>query len=458
MQKSILLIALCAAGCAYNPELEVPGTNTAPTYQQQLDEQAIESTQAEALGEWSRVLPDELNDLLARLRENNLDLSAARLRIERARQLQRSAESERWPGLTSSLSNSDSYDEYGKTSDSSNLNFSASYTVDLWGERAARIDQREVQVEAQRWQQRSLMISLQAEFIRTYVQTLALSELYRVAKQNYDASVQLLELFQLTFDAGSASGIELRQQKNVVYNAQSQLVDIEKSYAVNKRALALLLGDTSLTTLTLSTDFSQLRAPKIAALQPAELLQQRPDIQLAQLALREDQSLLHQARVARWPDLSISAGWGLSGVLSGGSDWAGSLGETVSLLLFDGGQTNAQIRIAELDADINRASYLYTVADAYRDVLDQLQDYQMRVQQLDISEQKFDNNQALYDLSKVRYDAGDIDFINLLLAQQSWFSANESIVVAKRDYFLTLVNVFESMGSAPALESLAPSS
>lgn len=458
MQKTLLALSLCVAGCAYNPNLEVPTTNTARVYNQALAQQHINTEGAQTLGDWDTVFPAELVELLSRLRTNNLDLDIAKLRIARAQQLQRATAADQWPSLNGSLSNRDSYDEYGKLSDSNSLNFSASYSVDLWGARAARDDQREIQVQVQRWQERSLMISLQAQFIRTYVQTLALNELRNVAEQNYDASVKLLELFELTFEAGSASGIELRQQKNVVLNARSKLFDLAQSVAVNKRALALLLGDTSLSATALQTDFADLHAPDIAALQPAELLELRPDIQIAQLALREDQSLLHQAEVSRWPDLSLSASWGLSGVLSGASDWAGSLGETVSVLLFDGGQAKAQVRIAELEADINRANYLYTVADAYRDVLDQLQDYQTRVQQLDISEQKFDNSQALYDLSKIRYEAGDTDFINLLLAQQTWFSANESIVTAKRDYFLTLINVYESMGSAPALAAIPPSS
>jgi NodT family efflux transporter outer membrane factor (OMF) lipoprotein len=457
MQKTLLALSFTIAGCAYNPSVELPETHTSEVYSQALSRQNINADDAQTLGRWVQVFPEELVDLLRRLRENNLDLDMARLRIERAQQLQRATAADQWPGLNASLNNRDNYDEYGKTSDSNGLNFSASYSVDLWGERAARIDQREIQVQAQRWQERSLMISLQAQFIRTYIQTLALNELRNVAEQNFEASVKLLELFELTFEAGSASGIELRQQKNVVFNARSKLVDLAQSVAVNERALALLLGDTDLTVTDLKTPFADLQAPAIAALQPAELLEQRPDIQLAQLALREDQSLLHQAQVARWPDLSLSASWGLSGVLSGGSDWAGSLGETVSVLLFDGGQTKAQVRIAELDADINRANYLYTVADAYRDVLDQLQAYQARVQQLDISEQRFDNSQALYDLSKVRYESGDTDFINLLLAQQTWFSANESIVTAKRDYLLTLINVYESMGSAPALAAVPPS-
>ncbi|BFM22403.1 TolC family protein [Gilvimarinus japonicus] len=457
MQKTLLALSFTIAGCAYNPSVELPETHTSEVYGQALSRQNINADDAQTLGRWVQVFPEELVDLLRRLRENNLDLDMARLRIERAQQLQRATAADQWPGLNASLNNRDNYDEYGKTSDSNGLNFSASYSVDLWGERAARIDQREIQVQAQRWQERSLMISLQAQFIRTYIQTLALNELRNVAEQNFEASVKLLELFELTFEAGSASGIELRQQKNVVFNARSKLVDLAQSVAVNERALALLLGDTDLTVTDLKTLFADLQAPAIAALQPAELLEQRPDIQLAQLALREDQSLLHQAQVARWPDLSLSASWGLSGVLSGGSDWAGSLGETVSVLLFDGGQTKAQMRIAELDADINRANYLYTVADAYRDVLDQLQAYQARVQQLDISEQRFDNSQALYDLSKVRYESGDTDFINLLLAQQTWFSANESIVTAKRDYLLTLINVYESMGSAPALTAVPPS-
>lgn len=457
MGKVGLVLCFAVAGCAYNPQLEIPTTNTDQSYRKALAQYAIEIDDEHSFNDWEAVFPAELTDLLKRLREHNLDLNIARLRVERAQQMQRAAGADRWPSLSGSLSRRDNFDEQGKASASSSLNFNANYTVDVWGARAARMDQREIQLQAQRWQTRSQMISLQAQFVRTYVQTLALNELRRVAEKNHQASVKLLQLFQLTFEAGSASGIELRQQKNLVLNAQSKLLEVEQSIVVNQRALALMLGDTDLTAPRLTTEFADLTAPEIAAVQPATLLQHRPDIQIAQLVLREDQSLLHQARVSRWPDISLGASWGLNAVLSGASDWAGSLSQAVSLMLFDAGLAKTQLRVAELDADINRANYLYTVANAYRDALDQLQDYQTRVQQLHISKQKLANSQALYDLSKIRYEAGDSDFINLLLAQQTWFAANESIVAAKRDYFLSLINVYESMGSAPALAAM-PSS
>ncbi|WP_020207510.1 TolC family protein [Gilvimarinus chinensis] len=448
MKLRVWFSCLALSACAFNPQQHTPEELAAVAYQNALSGRELTLLTQNT---WNDFLPTELQQYLAQLQSNNLDLQMAQLRVERAREMLTSAHAGNWPRASASLSNSDSYDDTGHTGNGSGLNFSASYTVDLWGERAAQISQRETQLQVAKWEERASFIALQAQFIRTYFDTLSLQSLYEVAEQNLDASVKLLNLFQLIYDSGGASGLELRQQKNLVLNARNKLVSLQSELAINRRALAVMLGRLDLQTPTLQTSFDDLTLPQLASVQSAQLLQQRPDVQIATLALAENQALIHQAKTARWPDLTLSLSWGIDDILAGGSEWAASIREATSLLLFDGGQTRAQIRLAELDADIDYASYQYTLADAYRDTIDQLERQRLREQQLDIARDKFANNRTLYDISNARFEAGDTDFLNLLLAQQSWFSAQEDLVASKLDYLLALVNVYEAMGSAPAL-------
>ncbi|MBU2886305.1 TolC family protein [Gilvimarinus agarilyticus] len=448
MQYRIWLISFILTACAFNPEPQQSTTQAHTAYQN-----ALTGTEIAPLTEstWQDFLPAELQHYLQQLQTDNLDLHMAELRIERARQVLSASRADNWPSASAGLSNSDNFDNSGRTGSSNSFDISASYTLDLWGERAAGIKLREAQLQVANWEARASLIALQAQFIRTYFDTLSTQSLRQVAQQNLTASEKLLALFELTYNAGGTSGLELRQQKNLVLNARTKLVGLESELNINRRALAIMLGRLDLQTPELNTDFDELTLPQVAAVQSAQLLQQRPDIQIATLALAENEALIHQAKTARWPDLSLSLNWGIDDILNGASEWAGSIREAASLLLFDGGQTRAQIRIAELDADIDYASYQYTVADAYRDTIDQLETQRLRSQQLDIAQDKFANNQSLYDIAKARFDAGDTDFLNLLLAQQSWFSAKEELVASKLNYLQALVSVYEAMGSTPAL-------
>lgn len=448
MKLQVWLAAFVLSACAYTPGHYEPEPLAENSYRDALSGRPIAPLTQST---WSEFLPAELKGFLQQLQNDNLDLHMARLRVERAREVLRSAQAERWPRASTSLSNADNYNDSGHIGDSSDLTFSASYTIDLWGERAANIHQREVQLSLARWEARASLISLQAQFIRTYFDTLSLQTLIGVAEQNLAASEKLLELFQLTYDLGGVSGLELHQQRNLVLSARNKQIELQNELAVNRRALAIMLGRLDLQVPELNAGFDDITLPGVAAVQSAQLLQQRPDIQMATLALAENEALIHQAKTARWPDLTLSLNWGIDDILAGGSDWAGSIREAASLLLFDGGQTRAQIRLAELDADIDYASYRYTVADAYRDAIDQLENQRLREQQLKIAQDKYANNRALYDIARARYEAGDADFLDLLLAQQSWFSAKEELVSSKLNYLLALVNVYEAMGATPEL-------
>lgn len=452
MKFQVWFVTIVLSACAFTPEHYEPEPLAESRYRDALSGRPIVPLTQST---WSEFLPSELQAYLQQLQDDNLDLQIARLRVERAREVLRSAQGDKWPRGSASLSNSDNYNDSGHTGDNSDLTFSASYTIDLWGERAANIHQRETQVKMAQWEARASLIALQAQFIRTYFDALSIQSLIGVAEQNLAASEKLLELFQLTYDLGGTSGLELRQQKNLVLNARNKLIELRNGQAANRRALAIMLGRLDLQAPELKTDFDDLILPEVAAVQGAELLQQRPDIQMATLALAENNALIHQAKTARWPDLTLSLNWGIDNILTGGSDWAGSIREAASLLLFDGGQTRTQIRLAELDADIDYASYRYTVADAYRDAIDQLENQRLREQQLSIARDRYANNRSLYDIARARYEAGDTDFLNLLLAQQSWFGAKEDLVASKLNYLLALVNVYEAMGATPELTESA---
>lgn len=289
----------------------------------------------------------------------------------------------------------------------------------------------EFNVIAQQQEYQSLRLQLQASLAIGYFDFLALHDREKIAEQNLQASKELLDIIQWRFEAGSASGVELNQQRNTWLSAQAQLLNLQRQSTTSEHVLAVILGRESLQVNELTSDFDSLILPRVSLIQSAKLLETRPDIQLADSLLRVNEAALYREKAKRWPSLQLSAGLGLQDILSG-SEWSSSLIGSLAMPLFDAGRIRNQIDIAESDLSIAQLNYRQVVLQAMQETLETLSELAYQRQLLLVRQQELISNLQLYELAKLRYDSGDTDFINLLTAQRSLFSAHDTLYQAKR--------------------------
>lgn len=449
-----LWLSACLAGCAGQVESPRPTVQLAE-YELATGTglQPIEaSLQQPQSAWWQGYGSAELSQLMGRLAHQNFDLATATARVAQARALLGQQQAEHWPSLDVQVGARNSRDlKTDKSQNSSGLDFNASYEVDLWGSRRAADQGARLSVMARQQEYQSLLLQLQATLAKSYFEWLALGERRALAQKNFQASKDLLALIQLRFEAGSASGIELNQQRNTWLATRAQLFELERALLNRERALAVLVGQQSLTLPVLLGHFSDLQLPSVNPVQPAALLEYRPDIQLAEFQWRLSETALYQEKKKRWPQLTLSAGLGLDDVLSGGESWLASVAGSVIAPLFDAGRIRHQIAAAEVALSITELSYRQTVLTAMQDALETLSELSHQQRLLTVRQQELASNQQLYQLARLRYDSGDTDFINLLAAQRSWFSAQDSLIQTKNNQLLASVNVFRAMGVAPKL-------
>ncbi|WP_017446750.1 TolC family protein [Gayadomonas joobiniege] len=442
--KFYLPVCLFLAACAYQPT----------EYQlTQLNSQAeIFKPDAApiALDWWTQFNSKQLSELMQRLRVQNPDLAIAKQRIKKSRALLQQQLSTQWPTVNARAGQNSRYDfDRAQTSSGSSGSFSASYTVDLWGSRSAQNRLAELSLDNQKQSWRSALIQLQSNLASQYFNTLSLAQRVQISQENLQASESLLNLLQTQFEAGSASKIEVNQQRNTYISSQNQLARLVKDLEVSQRALAVLLGQPSLTIDLTVENIMDLAVPRIKGLQKAQVLTQRPDIQLAENQLWQADASLFVNKQKKWPTLGLSADLSLADLASLSSGWGASLAGSLSMPLFDAGNIDAQIEAAKTDVAIAQLNYQAVLLAAFADTLDTLADLQYQQQNHQYSAQQLDNNQSLYQLAKIRYDAGETDFINLLNAQRSWASARLDFASAKLALLQASVNLFSAVGSAP---------
>ena len=439
---------MALGGCAWQAELPRPSVQL-PEYEQ-VD--AIPFLQQPEPVWWQGYGSAELMRLFDILQGHNLDLATARSRVEQARALLGQQQASNWPSLEAQLRIGSSRDmESDEDRHSSGLDFHAGYEIDLWGSRSAAELGAKLFVVARQQGYQSQLLQLQAVLAQSYFEFLALRERKEIARQNLQTSQNLLQLIQFRFDAGSASGIELNQQRNIWLTTRRQLLDLERTLINRERALAVLLDRGTLRIPPLHGVFSELLLPPVNLRQPADLLESRPDIRLAESQWRQSESALYQEKSKRWPRLTLSAGLGLEDILNGGESQLVSVLGSLMTPLFDGGRIRNQIAGAKVGLSIAELNYRKTVLLAMQDTVETLSELAYQRRLLIVRQLELESNQQLYALAKMRYESGDTDFINLLGAQWSWYSARDGLIQAKNSQLLATVNVFRAMGIAPQL-------
>ncbi|QJR80529.1 TolC family protein [Alteromonas pelagimontana] len=444
------LLLLCA--CSYTP------ANYQAATQLNLPERLQTAAPATALSIdrqwWEAFHTEELDALMGKLAQRNLTIVEAELALSRAKLLLRQSQADNTPFVSASVSGRSNRDvESGTSQNGVSAGISVGYEVDIWGSRDAEQLARQLDINIAEYQQHSIALQVQSLLATAYFNYLSLQRRQEIVQQNVDASQRLLDLVELIYEAGDASGIEVSQQRNTLISSQAELLNINNQLALSQRVIAVLLGDNQMSAIDVDRLITSIALPEIDLVQPAALLRSRPDVKLAATQLQQADIYLYQAGIQGLPGLNLSADVSASDLLDLASGWTISALANSAATLFDGGRIEAGERIAEVDIQLALNSYRQITLGAVQELLDSLDTYgyQKAAYLLDMA--SLENNERLYRLAEIRYKAGDTDFLNLLSAQRSWFSAQLAVINSYNSALTTAVDVYRAAGGRPQLSA-----
>jgi len=302
------------------------------------------------------------------------------------------------------------------------LEATLSWSIDLWGKDRAAYDQSLGQQRAAELDAAQARLSLSANIAQLYVQLQQAYLELDVARQTLS---QRQQIFQLTRDrnaAGLDSRLELKQAEAAVPAARERIEQLEESAAHTRNALAALLGEGPDRALAIVRPAPHpLAAPSLPAVLPAELLGRRPDVLAQRERIEAARRGIDSARADFYPNVNLIAFAGVmdigpAGFFSWGNRQYGAA-PAVTLPLFDGGRRRASLAAQDAlyDAEVER--YNQTLADALREVIDQLT--AMRSLDAQRGEQRtaLAAAQEAYDLAVLRYREGVGNYLQVLSAE-----------------------------------------
>lgn len=426
------------SGCSMIPRYERPAAPVAT----QWPTQAVDAPAGQAAADidWREFFQDaRLQKLIELALQNNRDLRVAVLNMEQARAQYRIRRADQLPnvglGVSQSRQNPSVSGSEGVSSAAvAGLSLNA-FELDFFGRVSALSQAAQASYLATAEARKTVQISLVASVANTYLSWLADNELLALTRETMDTREQSLKLTKLRFDNGVASEIDYAQARSLYETARATLAQAQRQRTLDENALVLLIGQPMPADLPAGP--AQLSGEALLAEVPAglpsDLLERRPDIRQAEQQLLAANANIGAARAAFFPRISLTGSVGrasteLTGLFNGGNSigawsWAAQLVQP----LFDAGRNQAGLDSAKAGRDIAVAQYEKAIQSAFREVADALAGRDTLGQQLAAQKAQAEANATSFRLADLRYRNGIANYLDVLDAQRSLFSAQQAL-------------------------------
>lgn len=407
---------------------------------------------------WEEFGDEDLETLVERALDDNLDLRAAVDRLAQALATARQQGAALWPSLDGSASASRTArrteipPQGGDTEYSSQfrVGLNAGYVVDVWGKMRAARSSAHFAASASAYDAEATRIALAAQVTGTwyrFVETrLQLDVLARQVASNENS----LELVEMRFRKGQVPATDVLRQRQLVESVRADRATVEGTLASLEHQLATLTGRAP-GTIQLPADVELPAVPPLPRTgTPARWLRRRPDVQAAHMRVLSRDRSVAVALAERYPALSLtgtaeSAVPSLSELLD---QWAVSVAGTLSAPIFAGGRRDAEVARTRGALSESVHQYGQAVLNGLREVEDALSRETAQQRTITGLERQLDLAEETLGQLQTKYRNGTVSFIEVLSAQQSFQQLQRRLLTARRILIERRIDLYAALGGA----------
>ena len=327
---------------------------------------------------------------------------------------------------------------------------SMNWEVDVFGSIRLRAKAQKENFVASQEEYNATMISLCAQVAIAYFNLRQYQQELEVLQHNSASQKQVVDITQVRYQTGLASKLDVAQAKSVYYSTLASIPSVEAGIIQSVNSLAVLIGvypddiRAMLSTPKPLPDY--IEAVGIGL--PANLLRRRPDIRGAERIIRAQAATLGASRADLLPKFSLNGSIGYAAHetrdLTKRMTW--QLAPSMTWTFFSGGQLYNANRLARIQLDEAINQYNQTVLTAVQEVDDAMAAYSNSIKQAVALREVIYQGRETLKLSLDLYKQGLSPFQNVLDAQRSLLSFENSMVQAKGYSLICLVKMYQALG------------
>ncbi|WP_348637557.1 efflux transporter outer membrane subunit [Bradyrhizobium sp. ISRA443] len=326
----------------------------------------------------------------------------------------------------------------------------ASYMLDFWGKNRAALYAAEENATASRYNREVVTLTAIVTVANTYFQVLTAQDQLRVTRQNLAAAERILSVIKDRFASGTASQLDLSQQEALVATQRAAIPPLEVTLGQNKAALAVLVGRAPANLSVHGGSTSRIKVPRVTPGLPSELLYQRPDIRQAEARLAASNFSVEEARAAFFPQIQLTGTTGfrstaLASLFTPGA-WFYTLTANLTQPIFDGFLLESQLKQAKGVQLENLQAYRKAVLSAFSDVEKALIALQKFTLQERLQGQVVASSRKAFEVAESQLRGGTANLITVLQAEQTLFSAENTLVQVRLSKLSAASSLFQALG------------
>jgi NodT family efflux transporter outer membrane factor (OMF) lipoprotein len=457
---SALILSACAAGPEYRqPQMQLPNA-----FHNTQEIAAIPNASPDAAW-WDGFHDPELSQIIERTLAQNLDLAAAAARVIEARAAANRAGAALLPQGSAGLAASHSHDSLQsplgeivhavgapRNYNTYAAELQASWEIDLFGSLRRGREAALAEAQAAQVTQTAIRIAISAEAADAYLELRGLQTQLQLADSQEATQSHLVDLVQMRLGEGVSSDRELQRSIGELERVRASKPALRAAIEAQICRLDVLMGTPAGThRAELATASTQPLPPRPAGnAAPADLLQHRPDIVIAERHLAAANARIGVAVAEYYPHLTFNGLIGFDSVdtssliSSAAAQSQGLLG--LRWRLFDFGRVDAEVAFARGHEAEALAAYRGTVLHATEDVEVALSQFVESRSEAEVLARQIAALARARDEAETAYEGGVLPLLEVLEADRDLLAARDRLATTTANQARAAVASFRALG------------
>jgi NodT family efflux transporter outer membrane factor (OMF) lipoprotein len=326
-----------------------------------------------------------------------------------------------------------------------------SYTPDVFGGIRRNVESLQAQSDNQRFQLEATYLTLTSNIVVAAVQEASLRGQIDATQSLIKIGSDVLRLLRTQFNLGQISESDVVAQEAALAQIEQTLSPLQRQLEQQRHLLSALSGGLPNQEPPEKFTLAALHLPRdLPVSVPSQLVQQRPDLRAAEENLHAASAQIGVAVANRLPNLTLTANVGstvptVEQLFSPGSG-AWTIAGSVLQPIFHGGILYQREVAARATFEQAASLYRSTVVTAFQNVADSLS--ALRNDAVALQKAVAAENAANRSLTiaRRRLELGDINYLLVLTAQQTYLQALITRVQAQASRFADTVALFQALG------------
>lgn len=447
-----LLISSCGVYNKYErPDVETKGLVRDAV--SDIDTLVVQDTASFGNLPWRAVFTDpQLQALIEQGLERNPDLLNAALNVKMYESMLTAAKLAFLPAVNIGQQSpmgtiSTLYTDPSVTTKSYTLPITASWTLDLFGNILSQKRSTQMKLLGMKDYQMAVRAQIIGGIANSYYTLLMLDEQLRIVTEMSKMAKETWDMMALQHQLGRVRSISVQSAEAAYLSTQTQANDFRRQIRATENALSLLIGQQG-QQIPRSTLYEQALPTEFSTGVGVALLQNRPDVHYAEMALA---SCFHDVQTARsqfYPNITVGASLTFTnsnGNLNPGK-WLASLFGSLTQPIFQRGALTVNLKVKKMQYEQAFNTWQDAILKAGNEVSNALVNYRGYDENSKIEAQRVAVLTKNVEDTKALYRSRGSSYLEVLTAQNQLLTAELNKATADFNKMQSVVSLYTALG------------